>query len=228
VKVFKSFCLSALVCSGSLAAEQVEVIQVTEGASASNQSYDLVLMVQQLQAEVRSLRGKVESQQYQLDSLKQQQKEMYSDLDGRLGGTSFMQKPSANVPVKATGKKMSGNEQQDYSAAFAFIKSQELVKAESAFIQYMQAHPKAKRVSNALYWLGEVNLAQGKLPDAGGYFQKLMSVYPKSAKIPDAMYKLGRVYQRMNDDSKAKLIWQQLVDAYPKAAAAKLASNALK
>jgi len=219
--------------SGIASANEIEIISVTEGGSSATQNYDLVLIVQQLQSEVRSLRGKVESQQYELDSLKAQQKEMYADLDGRLGGSSFNVPPkSVSTSEKASAVNataiLSGDEQQDYSAAFSYIKSQELAKAEAAFSEYMKRHPKAKRVSNALYWLGEVNLAQGKLAQASGYFEQLKADFPKSAKIPDAMYKLGRVYQRMGKASEAVNTWQNLVDAYPNAAAASLAKNALK
>ena len=216
---------SALV-SSSLLANQIEVIKVTEGGVSARQSNDLVLIVQQLQAEVRSLRGQVESQQYELSRLKQQQKEMYSDLDSRLGGGNYLAKDQSAGNTNAAVS-LKGDEQQDYKAAFAFVKSQDLEKAQSAFTAYIKRHPKAQRVSNAIYWLGEVNLAQGKLPEASARFQRLMTEYPKSAKIPDAMYKLGRAYQRMGESDKAEVIWNKLVAAYPKATAAKLAKSAL-
>lgn len=230
MKISKCLGLSVLLFASSVSANSVEVIRVTEGGSSGNQGYDLVLVVQQLQAEIRSLRGQVESQQYELDSLRTQQQEMYADLDGRLGGSSFSQKTAA-APVKSDQSStaiLSGDEQQDYSAAFAYVKSQELLQAEAAFKEYIKRHPKAQRVSNAVYWLGEVNLAQGKLPEASEFFNQLLSEFPESAKIPDAMYKLGRVYQRMGKASEAISVWQQLVNGYPKAAAATLAKNALK
>lgn len=227
MKLFKSFCLSACIYSASLSADQIEIIQVNEGPNNVSQGYDLMLVVQQLKAEVRALRGMAESQQFELDGLRQQQREMYSDLDSRLGGTRLVPE-IVNSTVEPSTKTFSADEQQDYSAAFAFIKSQELDKAESAFSQYVQQHPEAKRVSNAFYWLGEVNLAQGKLSEASGYFQKLISQYPKSAKIPDAMFKLGKVYEKMNNDNNAVGIWQELISSYPRAAAAKLAESALQ
>lgn len=227
MKLFKSFCLSACIYSAILSADQVEIIQVNEGPNNVNQGYDLVLVVQQLKAEVRALRGMAESQRFELDGLREQQQEMYTDLDSRLGGTRLVTE-FANSTVEPLTKTLPADEQQDYSAAFAFIKSQELDKAEVAFRKYVQQHPKAKRVSNAFYWLGEVNLAQGKLPEAGGYFEKLISQYPQSAKIPDAMFKLGKVYQKMNNDNNAVLIWQDLISSYPRAAAAKLAESALQ
>ncbi|NRA20170.1 MAG: tol-pal system protein YbgF [Oceanospirillaceae bacterium] len=211
----------------ALSANSVEIIKVTEGANSVTQRYDLVLIVQQLQAEVRSLRGQVENQQYALDSLKAQQLEMYTDLDGRLGGSSF-KKTTATESDSPTKALLSGDEQQDYSTAFAYIKSQELPQAEAAFHEYIKRHPKAKRVSNATYWLGEVNLAQGKLLESSQFFSKLLADFSTSAKVPDAMYKLGRVYQRMGKANEAIAIWQQLVDSHPDAAAATLARNALK
>jgi len=237
VRLSKYLSLGALLFASTMPvnvvfANEVEIIQVTDSAGSTNQNYDLVLIVQQLQSEVRSLRGKVEYQQFELDSVKAQLQEMYADLDGRLGGSSFnanakstSASETSEVPATAI---LSGDEQQDYSAAFAYIKSQELIKAEAAFGEYIKRHPTAQRVSNAIYWLGEVNLAQGKLAEAGGFFEKLRAEFPRSAKIPDAMYKLGRVYQRMGNANEAISMWQFLVDTYPESAAASLAKNALK
>ncbi|OUS34644.1 tol-pal system protein YbgF ['Osedax' symbiont bacterium Rs2_46_30_T18] len=226
MRLLKSVCFGALLASSSVLANTVEVIKITEGAGSSNQSYDLVLVVQQLQAEMRQLRGLVESQKYELDELKYRQKQMYSEFDQRLGGSYSpgASGSAADLPAAV----LSGNEQQDYSAAFAYVKSQELAKAEAAFKEYMKIHPKSARLSNALYWLGEVSLAQGKLPAAADYFQQLIAEHGKSAKVPDALYKLGRTYQRMGKAADAIATWQQLVQQYPKAAAAKLARNALK
>ena len=232
MRVIKHICLSAVILSASVYADEVEVIRVKQAGGSTNQSHNMVLIVQQLQEEVRSLRGQVESQQYELDTLKAQQKDMYNDLDSRLGGSSLSSssastssKPSSAVNSSTSLK---GSEQQDYSAAFAFVKSQELDKAEAAFTSYMKRHPKSSRFSNALYWIGEVNLAQGKLPEASEHFSQLIANYPKSTKVADAMYKLGRVYQRMGDAQDAQDIWQSLIQQYPKSGSATLAKNALQ
>jgi tol-pal system protein YbgF len=229
VRVIKYMCLSAMILSPGVYADEVEVIRVTQAGGNSSQSNNMVLIVQQLQEEVRSLRGQVESQQYELDNLKEQQKDMYNDLDSRLGGSSLKSSSAPESSTSTSNAKnrasLTGNEQQDYSDAFAFVKSQELDKAEAAFTSYMKRHPKSSRFSNALYWIGEVNLAQGKLPEASAHFSQLISDYPKSTKVADAMYKLGRVYQRMGD---AQDIWQSLINQYPKTGSATLAKNALQ
>ena len=224
MSVLRHLCLVAILIGSTVTANEVEVIRVTNGAGSATQTNDLVLILQQLQAEVRSLRGQVELQQYELDKLKLQQAEMYADLDARLGGSS-LSGSDVSVPLASVG--LSGTEQEDYSTAFAFVKSQDLIKAESAFKEYLKRHPKAQRASNAVYWIGEVNLAQGKLSEAAASFDQLLQRYPKSAKIPDAMYKLGRVKQKMGQAKEAYSIWHKLVEKFPKASAAKLAKNAL-
>ncbi|MEM5527231.1 tol-pal system protein YbgF [Gammaproteobacteria bacterium AS21] len=232
MRVIKYICLSAMILSPGVYADEVEVIRVTQAGGNTSQSNNMVLIVQQLQEEVRSLRGQVESQQYELDNLKEQQKDMYNDLDSRLGGSSLKNSsvPASSSATSSTksSASLTGNEQQDYSDAFEFVKTQELDKAEAAFSSYMKRHPKSSRFSNALYWIGEVNLAQGKLPEASTHFSQLISDYPKSAKVADAMYKLGRVYQRMGDAQDAQDIWQSLIKQYPKTGSATLAKNALQ
>ena len=49
---------------------------------------DVVLRLQQLESEVRQLRGQVEVQKHAIDALKRRQRDLYMDLDSRLGGGS--------------------------------------------------------------------------------------------------------------------------------------------
>lgn len=230
MKLLKTVIFSSLLVSSYAAATDIEVIQVKDPAGSVQQGFDLTIVVQQLQAEIRALRGLVESQQHQLTKLQQQQQDMYSDLDQRLGG-NYLKPDNAVAGDAETGLaagKLSGDEQKDYSTAFSYVKKQDFAKAEQAFSAYIKRHKKSARLPNALYWLGEVSLAQGKLESASSLFEQVIEKYPKSTKVADAMYKLGRTYQRMGSTGKAASIWQQLVQIFPNAPAATLATNALK
>ncbi|MGB1239292.1 MAG: tol-pal system protein YbgF [Pseudomonadales bacterium] len=223
MSVIRFLALPLLSASMALQAAEVEIIPVQDGAAGASQGYDIVLVVQQMQAEIRQLRGQIDAQRYELAQLKQQQLEMYQDLDARLGG-----KPISAAPTRAPSVALSGSEEQDYAAAFALVKAQDFAPAQSAFEQYIKAYPKSARAPNAHYWLGEVTLAQGKLEAAAKNFERVIDGFPKSNKVPDAMYKLGRVYQRMGAPDRALSVWKQLVQRYPTAPASTLAKSAMR
>jgi len=52
------------------------------------QMMDMVLQMQQLQDEIRMLRGRIEEQAFEIESLKQRQRDQYLDLDQRLNELS--------------------------------------------------------------------------------------------------------------------------------------------
>lgn len=68
-------------------------------AQAQNAAAELVYQVQQLQEEVRQLRGLVEQQTREIDRLRQRQRDQYLDLDQRLRAfSSGSVSPAANPP----------------------------------------------------------------------------------------------------------------------------------
>ncbi|MFE8071465.1 tol-pal system protein YbgF [Marinobacteraceae bacterium S3BR75-40.1] len=74
----------AVSCSTAVA-QSVPAFQSQDQArSKSSGSAELFFMIQQVQEEVRELRGLVEKQQHQLDRLSKQSKDRYIDLDQRL------------------------------------------------------------------------------------------------------------------------------------------------
>jgi len=88
------------------------------------QMMNLVLQVQALQEEVRQLRGQLEEQGYELENLKNRQRDQYVDLDRRLGDQSASQPPGNGdgndavppAPVKARPKPTTPPDDTDQAA----------------------------------------------------------------------------------------------------------------
>ena len=89
----------------------------------SNQSLlELSQQMQALQTEVRSLRGSLEELQFQTGKGKDQQRDLYSDLDRRVksleeGGRGVALEGGTGLPVPA------GSDRANYQAAFDLLKS---------------------------------------------------------------------------------------------------------
>ncbi len=79
-----------------LAAGFASSFTFAEGLNQSAQS-ELLLMVQQLQAEVRQLRGEVETQKYKQQKMEREQLERYRDMDRRLSALILSQAEAASV-----------------------------------------------------------------------------------------------------------------------------------
>lgn len=221
-----------------------------ESLSQSAQS-ELVLMIQQLQAEVRQLRGEIETQQYRMQKLEREQLERYRDVDRRLsalitGGSSDLSASSpapetqpdtvdagtevaaqaptpAVAPAAALAPAISDSDA--YASAFALVRERRFEDALSAFESFVATYPSSERLANAHYWIGEVQLAQQKLDPARAAFKLVVDQFTDHPKRPDALYKLGVTLDRLGDVAGRTATFEQLISAYPKSSAAGLARN---
>jgi tol-pal system protein YbgF len=188
----------------------------------------------------------LEEQQNEIQRLKQEGLERYQSLDQRLSGGATGAPVTQNSPaagaINASGAAVApaanaavSNEPGDpakeklyYDASFELIKAKDFDKASQAFEAFLRKYPNSQYAGNAQYWLGEVNVTQGRLQAAAQAFAKVTQNYPKHTKVPDALYKQGDVEVRLGNVDKAKSIFQQLISQYPSSSAAQLAQRELK
>lgn len=96
---------SAMVASANQVVPVIQVQGANSGAAGNytSRNSELILMVQQLQDEVRQLRGQLEAQEYKFQKLEADQKRRYRDMDRRISAllTSQTQAPdyAAGAPV---------------------------------------------------------------------------------------------------------------------------------
>lgn len=219
------------------------------GATAPSSAQGMLFVqLQQMQEEIAQLRGMLEVQQNEIQSLKREGLERYQDLDSRLsnaatGGSasnnsstagaidarSVLQPPTGGAPQQSAGAESADPEKEKvyYDAAFDLIKAKDFDKASQAFAAFLRRYPNSSYAGNAQYWLGEVNLAKGDLQGAGQAFAKVSQSYPQHNKVPDSLYKLADVEIRLGNRDKANGILRQVISDYPKSSAAQLAQRQL-
>lgn len=228
---------------------RTQSLQVQPGGGISVQN-ELIFTLQQLQDEVRMLRGALEEQQHKISRLEQQQLDRYRDVDRRLsllmsavpddalqaaqGGpstpepsatdsTSVPMPSPAPAPTAAAGQA----DTAAYDAAYGHVRQREFDRAETALELFLRDHANSSLVPNAWYWLGEVKLAQGKVEAAGSAFNQVLTAYPGNAKAADALYKLAVLADRGGDRAMARQLMQRVQNEYPQSSAAGLARSFL-
>ena len=219
------------------------------GASAPSSAQGMLFVqLQQMQEEIAQLRGMLEVQQNEIQSLKREGLERYQDLDSRLSNAATRGQASNNSsatgaidargalkpPVSGSSQQAAGGDSADpekeklyYDAAFDLIKAKDFDKASQAFTAFLRKYPSSAYAGNAQYWLGEVNLAKGDLQGAGQAFAKVSQSYPQHNKVPDSLYKLADVEIRLGNREKANGILRQVISEYPNSSAAQLAQRQL-
>ncbi len=247
--------LSIVLClSAALACAQAPIIDATQsngsartkptgGAAVSQNSAmgDLLLQLQSLQQEVMELRGTVEEQKHQIETLKQQSLDRYNDLDRRIGqphASAAAPVATDAVPIDANATPIAPQstpaavqapvvtpastietarpeEYEAYQIAYAKLKGQDFNGAIKGFNAFLAQYPNSTLAPNSYYWLGKAYLLvqPQDLNKAQIAFTKV-GEHPQNNKVPDALYELGKVYFLKGDKARAKTLLQQVIDNY--------------
>jgi tol-pal system protein YbgF len=200
----------------------------------SNQS--LIQMAQRIDAqqeEIRGLRGRIEELQNENVKLRKEQRDLYADLDKRLGETAATAASAAaaaasaataaNPPTSPSG----GDEQTQYARALEELKARNYASAVEILRALAAAFPNGALADNTQYWLGEAYYVTQEYDHAAAAFQGVISNWPNSRKVPDAMLKLGYTQAEQNKLPAARATLSQLVARHPDSDAARLATERL-
>jgi len=214
-----------------LMASLVLAIAFSTSANAQNNDtqamMDLVIQVQQLQDEVRMLRGMLEEQAMELENLGDRQRDQYLDLDQRI--TEL--RSSGPAPLVATG--VGGPPPVTYGTVDqAQPQTQPVVQEDVPEVRpaldtpstvsgiatpdtqarAMAASPEAEK---ALYDQAFQSLKDMKYADAAQQFQAFLDQYPASEFSDNAQYWLGESYYVTRNYEIALESFQTLLTRYP-------------
>jgi len=229
------------------------VLALVPGLSTAEERLsDIVLQMQRLQQEMQQLRGKVEVQQHQIDTLKKQVQDQYLDLDNRLRGQGAAvpappeaaaqpapTEPSPTPPpapeaaapdlsVASPGAADLPLEKDAYRAAFDLLKERRYDDAIKAFTDLLTVYPNGEYADNARYWLGETYYVKRDYANSLTEFQGVMTNYPLSPKVAGSMLKVGYIHYDQGEWQSARASFQELIQKFPDSTEARLAQSRLE
>lgn len=197
--------------------------------------------VQSLKEEVSSLREQIEQQEYELDSMKQRQRNLYLDMDRRINNAEAGSRNTAKLtsPVPPPNTQPANgvapvvvmgdvDGQEVYSKAFGLLKEGQYQHSIKSFESFKMSYPNSKYADNAQYWLGEASYVSRDYKKALTEFQQLISQYPDSSKNSGARLKIGYVYFELKNWSAARDALQEVITTYPDTTVAKKAKERLQ
>ena len=224
-----------------------------ERVMANQSLLQLANDLEAMRAEIRSMRNEVDQLNNSQEASKKQQRDLYTDLDGRLkglegrggvpptaslSGANPPSAPRADPPAAAaiaSGASSApdpvsaadGTDKGDYQAAFSLLKNSQYDNSIAAFKRFLLTYPQSPLAENAEYWLGEAYYVNHSYPDALASFHQVSQKYPQSRKLADALLKTGYCYFEMKQWSKAREILTQVAAVYPDSSAGRLAKQRL-
>jgi tol-pal system protein YbgF len=210
----------------------------------SNQSLvELAQNLDKVQADVRDLRGRQEELENSTEAMRKQQRDLYNDLDKRLGGLQggpgasgagpgappgAVGTPGSAVPGGPTPAGGSSVEQAVYTQAFDALKAGSYSVAVTGFKDFLSSYPTSPLAENAQYWLGEAYYVTRDYDSASGAFRTVLQKWPESRKAPDALLKLGFTQYELKRYADSRATLQEVTRKYPDSDAARLAAERLQ
>ena len=188
---------------------------------------DTFSALQLLRAQVQELTGAVETLDFRLQQVKQQQLDDYLDLDRRISALpskDFLEsrsqklditdstldlKPNNTVPskedsLKTFSEKSEAVKEHYDKASSLLLKERDMEGAVLAFKAHIAHYPDSPFVANASYWLGEIYLLQGLQEQARQEFLRIVDNHPGHSKEMDARFKLGKIYHELGNLRRSK------------------------
>lgn len=214
---------AVLLMSAALASAQAPIIDAGQSANsgrakstsstpaASNSATgDLILQVQSLQQEVMELRGIVEEQNHQIETLKQQSLDRYNDLDKRIS------QPQSSAPVAAAS---SVADTPAIDASAPPVVPETHAPAAVAAVPAAAASSTMETAKPEEYEAYQIAYSKLKGQDFNGAikgFTAFLSKYPNSSLSPNSYYWLGKAYllAQPQDLNKAQVAFTK-VGEYP-------------
>ncbi len=196
----------------------------------SNQSLlSLAQRIDAVEADLRSLRGQIEELQNGSDAMRKQQRDLYSDLEKRIGAASAASSAAGGIQgAEGAGAGALAGEQAAYTQAFDALKSGNYGGAISGFQQFLGAYPSSDLAENAQYWLGEAYYVTRDYEKAASSFRTVGDRWPQSRKSADALLKLGFSQFELKRFAEARTSLTEVTRRFPGTDAAKLASERLQ
>jgi tol-pal system protein YbgF len=206
----------------------------------------------EVQSNVRQLRGRLEELEHSNEALAKQQRDLYADLDKRLAaaggaaagaaaaggaaaGSSSGETAAAGGAATpgaaagaAAGNPPSSVEQAVYTQAFDALKAGSYSVAITGFKDFLGTYPASALAENAQYWLGEAYYVNHDYDAAAVAFRTVLKKWPDSRKAPDALLKLGYTQYAQKQNAAARATLTEVMRKYPGSDSAKLAADRLR
>jgi tol-pal system protein YbgF len=185
--------------------------------SEREQMIDLVLQVQQLQDEVRMLRGLIEEQAIQIDTIQRRQRDQYLDLDQRineLGNVTPIIAGAAAEPAREPATRIIPpeedtpeiREERSVPSTVTSLAAPQTVEVATASTPEME---------KAAYDGAFQSLKELRYSDAAEQFSDFLTTFPGSEFADNAQYWLGESYYVTRNFDFALEAFEALLSQFP-------------
>lgn len=224
----------------SLESRVTQTEQLLQGSALA----ELSTRIDQLEAQLRALRGELETQANEQAALRKQLTDLAGELDRRLAAAPAAAAPIAAAPAAAattaatvapTALKAAPaatepdtlGPVQRYQLAFEALRAADYPKAIAGFDDMIARYPDHALATNARYWLGRSLVLQQDHARAVDAFAAALAGPLETARVPDAMLRKAQSELQLGRRDAASATVQQLIERFPDSEPARQARGLL-
>ncbi|MDF1630348.1 MAG: tol-pal system protein YbgF [Alcanivoracaceae bacterium] len=210
-----------------------------QSAAASDEA--LMMLMQQLQQyeqEISMLRGQFEELRFELDNMKQAERDRYLDLDSRINALSTTTGSVASATATPQVANSVGTgapadpeaERSAYMAARDLLYASRFDDARKAFEAYLSSYPQGQFRDFSHFWLGEAwrSLDKPDREQAMTQFRTVIERFPDSSRVPSAMYRLAMLEAESGNTDEARATLNRVIQQFPSSSEAGYARTMLE
>jgi tol-pal system protein YbgF len=143
-----------------------------------------------------------------------------SEMEARRGELSTSERPpSAEKAAEPDDVLPEGTPREQYAYGFGLMRKANYDEAETAFKEFLAAHPDDPLADNARYWLGETYYVRGDFARAAETFLEGYQRNKAGPKAPDTLLKLGMSLSALGKNKEACATYGELTRTLPDAPA---------
>ncbi|MGF6599189.1 tol-pal system protein YbgF [Paraburkholderia sp. GAS448] len=176
----------------------------------------------QLNQQVATLRGQNEDMANQLSTLQKQQKDYYTDLDGRL--KKF--EPQQQTVDGVQGEVQPG-ETEAFNTASQQFRNGDFKNAAASFRAFISKFPQSPYQPTAQYWLGNALYALRDYKGSTATWQGVVKNYPQHPRAPEALLAIANNQLEQGQKAAARKTLEQIVAQYGSSDVAQSAQSKL-
>lgn len=196
----------------------------------------LLEQIDQLNAQVASLRGQIEVLTNENQQLQKRQRDFYLDLDSRMkrlegGGAAAGAagaapaearpgEPAAATAPRGASREDQAREMRAYDAASNLFRRNDFASAIEAFRAFLKDFPGSSLAANAEYWIGISYANLRDYHNAIATQEALLAKHPQSPKAPDALLAIAAIQAEQGDSGSARNTLEDIIARYPTSEAA--------
>ncbi|WP_409525940.1 tol-pal system protein YbgF [Nitrincola sp. MINF-07-Sa-05] len=220
--------LGLCLCLPGLVQAQVDNVQVIEISTSGQQSQaqrqpevasgsmagqsELLLIVYQLQEEIRQLRGELESQQHKLNRLETDQRDRYRDVDRRLSALINALPDPAAPPVEPVAAAPTPEVPTQSSTSAPSVSTPAAPVAPAPEVASV---PEATRADQQAYDQAFNLVRERKFNEAVAAFEAFVIQFPNSSNTANGYYWLGEIHLAQQSLDMARVQFERVLSDFP-------------